>query len=156
MFQCPTSGSSHFYKRQDEGFAKLNEMFQCPTSGSSHFYRNNVESFLLMLTRFNALHRAHPISTYLDLSEKIFYGLFQCPTSGSSHFYLILGSKPVINKKFQCPTSGSSHFYGIPRQPPIESAFPSLILGGNSQNILKTMIFHLKNGMFTICSYFHQ
>ncbi len=39
---------------------------------------------------------------------------------------------------FQCPTSGSSHFYGIPSQPPIKSVFPGLILGGNSQNILKT------------------
>ena len=60
-----------------------------------------------------------------------------------------------MEKNVSMPYIGLIPFLRIPSQHPIKSAFPGLILGGISQNILKIMIFHLKNGMFTICSYFY-
>ncbi len=104
---------------------------------------------------FNALPRAHPISTLTVLSSGEFVEEFQCPTTGSSHFYMMKKMTIALMMiTFQCPTTGSSHFYGIPSQTPIKPAFPGTISGGISQNILKIKVLPTKNGMFTICSYF--
>ena len=137
-FQCPTSGSSHFYMSME--IEKVNSgMFQCPTSGSSHFYIyseavNPEGKECVSMPYFGLI----PFLQWTQWRCWTVQGLFQCPTSGSSHFYnrnrMELGR---AKRTFQCPTSGSSHFYGIPSQPPIKSAFPDMILGGISQNILK-------------------
>ena len=62
--------------------------------------------------RFNALHRAYPISTTKTFNSNLIAYGFQCPTSGLSHFYEnfeVVEAEKVT--EFQCPTSGLSHFY---------------------------------------------
>ena len=131
MFQCPTSGLSHFYIPKNIEHITITRLFQCPTSGLSHFY------------------------DYRGYTNRCFPEAFQCPTSGLSHFYENKEGEVVMEKNVSMPYIGLIPFLRIPSQHPIKSAFPGLILGGISQNILKIMIFHLKNGMFTICSYFY-
>ena len=48
---------------QIKSFERDNYLFQCPTSGSSHFYYLLPFHLTWRAVRFNALHRAHPIST---------------------------------------------------------------------------------------------
>ena len=62
MFQCPKSGSLHFYEDEENG-SKNDDEFQCPKSGSLHFYRKMSERIIGEKVCFNALSRAHFIST---------------------------------------------------------------------------------------------
>ena len=86
LFQCPTSGSSHFYSGVD--FETLyKEAFQCPTSGSSHFYicgaSGGGKSTLVSMPYFGLIPFLR-IATTVRITATT---RFQCPTSGSSHFY---------------------------------------------------------------------
>ncbi len=160
LVSMPYLGLIPFLLLSDRDDVTVQELFQCPISGSSHFY-NIMYSFRSNKVRFNALSRDHPISTRhqgaicssflfvsmpylglipflpersgkslsLDLTVSMPYlGLipflhdkcmeryyesvqFQCPISGSSHFYKERRCIMFDTLAFQCPISGSSHFY---------------------------------------------
>ena len=63
LFQCLHRAHpiSTINKTDKQFFQSL---FQCPTSGSSHFNAVTFGVALVVLVGFNALHRAHPISTW--------------------------------------------------------------------------------------------
>ncbi len=63
MFQCPSSGLSHFYSTMCFPRRLFTKVFQCPSSGLSHFYCRQQKRKRSSPNSFNALLRAYPIST---------------------------------------------------------------------------------------------
>ena len=55
---------------------------------------------------FNALHRAHPISTDILWDSNTYDLRFQCPTSGSSHFYYFKEVLSMTEKIVSMPYIG--------------------------------------------------
>ena len=103
----------------------------------------------------NALKRAYCISTFCNAVGHAFTCMCQCPKTGLLHFYEIvlceadeyIDGVNALKRAYCISTvrSGKPHKYWL----------WEAIFACNSQNILKINIFWPKNGLFTLCSYFH-
>ena len=113
VWQCPISGSLHFYEKMKILF-KHENLCQCPISGSLHFY---------------AGHRKE---------NDMFTEVCQCPISGSLHFYgkwsLMKGKQELC----QCPISGSLHFYD--KEMAIRRSTPGCVNALSRANFISTYV----------------
>ena len=139
MVSMPSYGLSSFLLLSQYIVDDLKYEFQCPHTGSHHFYRVVPRELLLLLWCFNALIRALIISTQQNCIWLLLLGEVSMPSYGLSSFlpvkfkikrwedewvsmpsyglssFLLTLPNSSVNylKKFQCPHTGSHHFYSI-------------------------------------------
>ena len=99
----------------------------------------------------------HGLSFISPLIQNFPYGnlyLCQCPSRAFFHFYLL--SPLFFPNVLLCVNAlhGLSFISTPPSENPHKQRLPEPVSAGNSQNILKAIVFHPFLWLFIICSYF--